>query len=373
MKKGRNLVAIALCLAMCYVPMQAAGYYKSKNVQYGGVSVYYNGAYQSAASQAVIIDGTTYLPVRSFSNMLGMNIGWNQTTHTVTIDGTPSSNAQIQAKDYEIAMLRKELETLKNEGVTSNTTTSTAGSSNSSTSDYDTTSGTDILGTEITATRRALDNEYSDYFDDVEFDFSLSLSSSKLKVTVSIDDSGDYKAFNRLSKSDVKDFMEDVCELIRERHDDIVISGVIEYATKDKDLYSFTYSKSNRLTYSEGSGATVSESSLRRIVDETSYVKINDYSGRVAVKDTEVSISDSRERVTFTLELNMTDEIKEAWNENTGKNNDYELREYLEEIADELSDEIDYEITGVLVDYSSDKEIGNYDYEDNEIYLYTID
>ena len=378
MKKGKNLLAIALCVAMCYIPMQAAGYYQNKNVQYGGVNVYYNGKYQSVASQVVVIDDTTYLPVRAFGNMLGISLDWNQNTQTVSVQGTAdtllSAQAEIRAKDYQIAALTKELEQLKNKGVVSSTT-----SSSSTSDDYDTTSGTDILGTEITATRKALENEFGDYFDDIDLDFSLSLGSSKLKLTVEIDSSSDYSAFKKLSRSEVKAFMEDICETVRDRHDDITITGSIKYTGSNKTLYSFNYSKRDDLSYESGSyswsnDTDYDEDDLLDIVEETTKVKIKGYSDYVDVENAKVSVSDSRERVIFKLYLDVEDEaIRKAWNEHTGVNNDTILRGYLEDIAEALSDETDYDdIQGILIREKTGDEIGTYDYEDNELDLERI-
>ncbi|MBP3886547.1 MAG: hypothetical protein J6F30_02665 [Cellulosilyticum sp.] len=371
MKKGKNLLALVLCVAMCYVPMQAAGYYKTKNVLYGGVRLYYNGTYQNATSQAVLIDGTTYLPVRALGNMLGLSLDWNQNTSTVSIAGTTdtllSAQAQLRAKDYQIAALTKELEQLKNQGVVSGVTSY----------NYDTTSGTDILGTEITATRKALDNEYGDYFDDIDFDFSLSLSSSKLRLTIEIDDSTDYREFNKLSRSEVKEFLEDVCDEVRDRHDKIAITGTIKYTGNNKTLYSFNYSKSDDLSYSTGSSSSSSyydDDDLLDIVEETGYVKIEGYSSRIDVEKAKVRVNDDSERITFTLYLDIDDsDMKKAWNDNTGTNNDSTLKDYLKEIAEDLEDETDYDdIEGIIRDYDTDEQIGTYDYEDNELVLYKI-
>lgn len=375
MKKRRNLLAIILCVAMCYIPMQAAGYYQTKNVQYGGVNLYYNGVNQNAATQAVIIDGVTYLPIRAFGNMLGLSLDWNQNTRTVSVQGTTdtllSAQAELRAKDYQIAALTKELEALKNQGVISSTT-----SSNSSSDDYETTSGTDILGSELTATREALENDLSDYFRDIEFDFNLALSSSKLRVTIEIDDSSDYHEFNQLSRSEVKDFMEEVCEDIRERHDDIQIVGTIKYTNSNKTLYSFNYSKSDYLSYSSSSydssyDTYYDEDDLLDIVEETTKLKIEGYRGWVYVEDAKISVNDNRERIIFTLYLDVDDkDIKEAWNDHTGIDNDTTLRSYLKDIAEGLHDETDYEdIQGILIDDDTNNQIGTYDYEDNEIDL----
>ncbi len=376
-KKGKNLLAIVLCVAMCYIPMQAAGYYKTKNVQYGGINLYYNGVYQNVASKAVVIDGTTYLPVRAFGNMLGLSMNWDQNTQTVSITGTTdtviSAQAEIKAKDYQIAALTKELNELKNAGVVAGTT-----SSNSSSTNYDTTYGTDILGSELTDTRKALENDFSDYFSDIDFDFAFSLSSSKLRLTVEIDNSSDYNAFNKLSRSEVVDFMEDICDAIRDRHDNIPIVGTIKYTNSNKTLYSFNYSKSDDLSYSRNSynssyNSYFDEDDLLDIIEDTTYLKVGNDRKRVEIDDVDVSISDSLERVTFTLYLEVDDDdIEEVWNDYTGTNNDTSLRSQLKSIAQELHDETDYDDIQCILKDTDGHKIGSYDYENNELVLKSI-
>lgn len=378
MKRGKNLIAIILCLAMCYIPMQAAGYYKTKKVQYGGVNIYYNGMYQNAASQAIIIDGTTYLPVKALGNMLGLGIDWNQETKAVIINKASSNlsaQAEIAAKDYEIAALRKELETLKNGGVVVGTGSTSSTSNTSANNNFTSTKGTSISSSDLTATRRALENEYGDYFIGIDFDFSLSLSSSKIRVTISINDSSDYREFNRLSRSQVKNFVGDVCSYIRARHDDIPLSGSIEYRNSDQSLYSFTYSKYDSLSFSDGyiDSDSTTDSRLLNILNKTSTLSLDGYSSGLTINQRNVSVNHSLDQVTFSLYVTTSSEMKTVWNNHLGSNNNSSsLRRSMRTIADELNDELDYEIIGYIYIYGNNERIARYYFEDDDLYMYFI-
>lgn len=374
MKKGKNLVALMLCLAMCSVPMQAASDSRKKDVQYGGVNVYYNGTYQNEGSQAIVIDGVTYLPVKSLEGMLGYSVQWDSDTKTININGSTytaatSAQAEIQAKNAEIEALRKELQTLKNEGVVA-----------SSSSGYTTTSGKEITNSELSDTRRELDSRFSDYFNNVDLDFALSLSSNRLRVTIEIDDSSDYREFTRLSRSNVKSFLEDVCYFIRQRHDDIQITGVVEYTRNRNDLYSFNYSKNDNFSYSEGDDYYYDdyynyyETDLLRIINQNTSLGIDDYSNSISFRDgsTKVDISDNREEIYFYIYIDVTDDIKTAWNKNTGANNNSKLRNYMEEIAHRLYRETGYKIYGEIRNYANSTRIGDYDYQYDELYTQSI-
>lgn len=368
MGRRKKILITTLCVLLCSIPMQAAGYYKSKQVQYGGANFYYNGVYQGLSSQMVTIDGAAYMPANSLFQLLGLTSNWDTRTQTLRVSGNVlnsnmSMQAELQAKNDEIASLKKELEKYRLEqGII----TSTSGNNISATT------GANILPSDLVATRKALESEYSLYFDDIEFDFSLSLSSGKIKVIISYDSSSENKAFNNLSSKKVKEFLEEVCETIRDYHEDIVIEGRVQYRNSIKTPYSFSYSKRDVISFSNSSSyENITRSEIIDIVEDTTSVRINGYSGRIEVTKVDASVDDSRERVTYKLYLSLTDEMKAAWSKNTGTDNDKELRSYLRDIAREISDETNYEILGQV--YTKDGSlIAKYDYEDNEIIVYSV-
>lgn len=51
------------------------------------------------AVEPFIIDGTTYLPVRGISSALGMNVGWDSATKTVTLDNPGVFRGGVQVYD----------------------------------------------------------------------------------------------------------------------------------------------------------------------------------------------------------------------------------------------------------------------------------
>ncbi len=368
-KKKKYIVGMLLLAVLSSLPMQAAGYTKTKKVQYKSLNFYFNGAQKYLASEVINIDGVSYLPVRAFCNAVGLEVSTDSSYQNMYV--TNGSNyvsvlslqTELRAKEYEIAALKKELEAFK-------TTSSTSYRSSSSSSSYDRTKGTDILGSEITDTRKALEREYEDYFDDIDLDFSLSLSSSKLKLTISYDTSSEHEAFKKLSSSKVKSFIEKVCEDIRDRHDDIVIQGVINYTRNDSNQYQFTYSKKDALTY--GTGKNITESEVEDIAEDVDRLDMDGYGGTIKVKKVDASVSDSNERVTFMLYLDITDDMKSIWNSHKGTNNDTDLRNDLKSLAKEIYEETDYKVQGILYDYSTNTRIATYDYSNNELYIYSF-
>ena len=53
------------------------------------------------AIEPFIIDGTTYLPVRGVASALGMNVGWDDTTKTITLDNPGVFQGGVQVYDDE--------------------------------------------------------------------------------------------------------------------------------------------------------------------------------------------------------------------------------------------------------------------------------
>ena len=51
------------------------------------------------AIEPFIIDGTTYLPVRGVASALGMNVGWDDTTKTITLDNPGVFQGGVQVYD----------------------------------------------------------------------------------------------------------------------------------------------------------------------------------------------------------------------------------------------------------------------------------
>ena len=70
----------------------AAGVYKNITAQLrSDITITVDGAKQSLSSYPIVYNGTTYLPLRSVGNILGLSVNWNGATKTVAI-GDSGSN-----------------------------------------------------------------------------------------------------------------------------------------------------------------------------------------------------------------------------------------------------------------------------------------
>ena len=120
MKHPKRLLFLALAVAMligCALPSAAASLFKTIEV-YTGVNLYMDDVnfiptdVNGKPVDAFIYQGTTYLPVRAISNLLGVDVDWDGGTHSVYLgkhgdgrflmDVCPpyEKNREIQFPDY---------------------------------------------------------------------------------------------------------------------------------------------------------------------------------------------------------------------------------------------------------------------------------
>lgn len=91
-----GLLTAALILALA-VPAMAA--MKDIKVSVGGISIYVDGQLkvpvnaQGTPVDPLVYDGTTYLPVRAISNMLGKEVTWDGDTSSIYIGEVPSKGS----------------------------------------------------------------------------------------------------------------------------------------------------------------------------------------------------------------------------------------------------------------------------------------
>lgn len=90
----KRLICFVLTLALLLaagVTASATGGIQTRELFYRGISIYVNGAelvprdVNGKSTEPFIIEGTTYLPVRALASALGLDVGWDGKTNTVTL------------------------------------------------------------------------------------------------------------------------------------------------------------------------------------------------------------------------------------------------------------------------------------------------
>lgn len=101
-----------ICLVMALIAILTTTVFatvgsRTAELYYNNIKVMINGKetiptdVNGNAVEPFIIDGTTYLPVRGVASALGMNVGWDSTTNTVTLDNPGVFQGGVQVYDDE--------------------------------------------------------------------------------------------------------------------------------------------------------------------------------------------------------------------------------------------------------------------------------
>lgn len=361
-KYKRLCLTFGLGTALCATVVNAANYTKTLNATYRNIGVTYNGVSKTLSAEPFLVDGSTYVPLRAVSEVMGADVSWNGSTNTVTITNDSADNTALQQQlataNYNLTVLQRDLDTVKAELETYKNSNSTNNSGS--------TSGTDITSAELTATETYLINNLYDQLDsDIDLDFNLSKKSSRLQVIISYSSSSEERTYNGLKQRTIQNFIEDVCETIADRHAGIEIQGTIEYSKSDTTKAEFTYSKSGRLSVDFG----LDEDDVEDIIYDT-YKKLSlPGLGSTSINSVDATINSSNSTIVFTIIVDSSaSNFKDTWNANyeTGS---YVLKKELKEIKDAIQAETDYDVNGEIYASSGSNLLGEYSGSNNSLSL----
>lgn len=364
-KYKRICLAFGLGTALCATAVSAANYTRTITATYRNIGVTYNGTQKTLSAEPFLVDGSTYVPLRAVSEIMGANVNWNGATNTVTItnEGGSADNSALQQQlataNYQVTTLQRELETVKKELETYKNQTNNNNNS---------TSGTDITTSELTATEKFLSDTYADYFSNIYFDFDLTKKGSRLQLEISYSDRTDDKNFLDLREAKITDMLESICADVSSRHKDIDIQGTITYTKNDIDRATFTYTaKTGRLRATIG----IDEDAITEIVeDNLKKMFIQGYQS-CSVKDIDVDANNSNTTVNVRIYLDASGEsFTNAWKvEENRKQIKSDFQRDLKALCNKIDDETDYAITVDVYTYNSSTCLATYDYKADSISL----
>ena len=120
-KRNRKL-ALIIAVVMLTLAFSSTGFAawmgKTLQAQYRNITIFVNGQQKQATDvngvivEPFIVDGTTYVPLRGISQMLGYEVNFNPATYRIDVTGTgadPSLQYQLFLKDARIAELEAQL------------------------------------------------------------------------------------------------------------------------------------------------------------------------------------------------------------------------------------------------------------------------
>src|SRR5690554_5455786 len=120
--KRNRRIAMIVAVLMLTIAFSTTGFAawmgKTIDVSYRNISIWVNGEMKQARDangvvvEPFIYNGTTYVPIRGISQMLGYDVSFDQTNYRIDIKGSatdPSLQYQLYLKDARIAELEAQL------------------------------------------------------------------------------------------------------------------------------------------------------------------------------------------------------------------------------------------------------------------------
>jgi len=257
-KRNRRIAMIiaVLMLTMAFSTTGFAAWMtKSIEASYRNITIWVNGEMKQARDangviiEPFIVDGTTYVPIRGISQLLGYEVNFDQTNYRIDIKGSatdPSLQYQLYLKDARIAELEAQLQALED-------------------------TETDIEG---------LEKEINDKF--TRIDRLVSISEIELKeyknylevrIYVNLRTSADISDWNEvLDDGEVKSFIEDIVEYIEDNYDEYDvedIEGFVEDKYDNEELVTFTTNSRGVVSLSGSSSSSNSSlSDLQKYLND---------------------------------------------------------------------------------------------------------
>jgi len=350
-KKFLALIGAATLSLSVFTPVLYAGSV-TKNLKaiYNDIKVSYNGQIKPMSVQPFIVDGTTYVPLRAVAEIMGSNVQWANNTVYITAKQTtdPTSETlatQLALKNAEVTALKQQLQNAQNElqkykdAETANNTK------------------TQSLKETLADIKDDYEGEYR-----IDWSFDLVEKSRGLVLTISYDSRYDGSVFDRLSSSQLKSFINEICEDIRASHKNIEITGSIEDSRNRTTKATFTYSKSDRISFDLVSA----------LYDDFAYdlSRTYRYFSRLVNTETDqsfeipidnIKLNESNGNVTFTVEVNLnTAALKSNWNGMNSASKD-KIEDIMYDILEDIEDEFDVNADGQIKDTKSGNTIASYD------------
>ncbi len=287
------------------------GIKQNLEVWIGSNKISYNNNDVTKELNTVVINGTTYIPLRNAANLFGKSIQWLDATKTVHITDTGEENdlkTQLAIKNAEILELTKRLE-----------------------------------GGDLDALEDNLNDDYETY-EDVDFEFQLSKDDDEIIVKISSDEDD----WDDLDSGDQEDFLQDVCDDIFDEFDDVDISGYIKDGSNKFVEFECEYDEDVEI---EGLGGDIGdlEDDLNDALDDEDFGELVD----IDLDDLDIVVDGDEDDIVFNIEIDLGD-YDDEWDDL----DDGDIEDFLEEVYDFIKDVFDdADIDGYFYDTDADRKL----------------
>lgn len=320
---------------------------KKIDATFRNIKVFYNNQQKTMEQEPFIYNGSVYLPVRGVGELVDKNIQWDSAQNAVYVSdkGEAVSNTLVQqlqseiaAKNFEIAKITAEKAILD--------------SKIKELQGNDKDSGSGTTGNLKTTLKHLED--YFDYEHQIDWDFSLKESGSRINVEISYDSRTDGKKWDKLTKKQQETFFKEICREIRIDHKDATLNGKVLDRRTDKTVGTFNYSKSNSFSYTQEDSSSFNDL-------ERALARIHKDIGKKINVD-EIRLEGDEDNITFTVVVDLGSKTTLRDWEDLADKEVYEgsrvIRDFMYDVEDEILRDYKYAtVDGYIVDYANRNEM----------------
>lgn len=333
-KKKAVLVGVAVILVLSMAAMgYASGTSRMLQAWYMNIKIRSNGQEIVADKAPFIVDGTTYVPVRMMAEIFDKNVEWDGVNYIISITDKPGSSVnslktQLVLKDFEIEQLRKEIEELEEELESSEL--------------------------DIDDLEDQLNDDYDEY-EDIEFEITLSGDEDEITVRIDFDLDDFEDEWDDLSTSDIKDYLQDICDDILDVFDDADIEGYFKDSSGSVKSKMFQFTTSSKGTVVFENGDDDVDADLSDLEDDLN----DDYWDYFDDIELYIELEGDEEDIIFYVYVDY-DEYQDEWDDLS----DGEIEDLMADIYYDIEDVFDdADIVGYAGDMNTDQRLARYDPE----------
>ena len=287
--------------------LSAYGASVSKTLQahYGTNKIIIDGKDVTNTIEPFTVDGTTYIPLRAVANAFNKKVDWNPLTSTanITEDLTQVNEyyqAEILKRDVRIMELESKVKSLEKELESKKEIT-------------------------LSDLEKALNKDHDEY-KNIEFDITLSGSTSKVKVKIEVDLYDFDKEWKGLKDTHKTSYLQGIVDDILEAYPDASVEGYIRDTDAKKDVLDFTVDKKGKVSIKSKS----SSGTLGDLQDD-----LNDYYYNYLKSEGiyfEIDLKGDKNEITFYVDLENSTSAKN-WDKLTSSKKNSFMKKIYDDIA----------------------------------------
>jgi hypothetical protein len=351
-------LTLGLGIALSGVASQAASITKTLRAVYNNIAITFNGQAKTLSEKPFTVNGTTYVPLRAVSEIIGAEVSWVNNTIAINMPtgSSGSYEQEIAAKNYENALLRQQLEIAKR--------------------DLAALTGVEGEGNNLTtaSVEKTLSKIKADYgtASNVEWEFGLKVVLGRLDLTIAYDGQYDETDFQKMTENQRNQFIKKICQDIATNHKDTEVRGIIKEDRNSLERASFRYTQGGSYEYKETTHFSLDN--LEKEL-EKKYTVINSIGFSIPINY--IELKEKGDELTFTVGTALrpsgtSDDFTERWND-LNSSDRQELEYIFNNIKTDIIHQTDsYEsITGVFRDTSTGSSLGTYE-KSGKFYLNAI-